>query len=558
MIKLSEEQNLNKILIIEDEPDISDYLFETLELSGYAVRQAYDGIDGLSKIQEFKPNLILLDIMMPRMDGLEVCRRIRADQSMRSIRIIFITAKGSLEEKLEGFQAGANDFIVKPFSSSELLARIEAHLRIDTLTRDLELSEKRYRQLIEHSPDGILLFSDESKLLFVNSRFKSLVPAKLSDIATGQTASELSRLSPLFSEIGRLITKVHETRLIVTRTIATSFTAPLPSVLEIRGIPSELPGTRMPLVQIVLRDVTEKHNMEKILARTEKINSLGILTAGIAHEINNPLTGISNAIQILKKDSIDSVKKNEILELILTNIGRITRIIDDLQVFSRQERFDSDSFDLVAVINETLKLLRYQSDHEKIDLLFEPAPQAVRVEGSKSQFQQLMVNLLLNAIQAIDGSGTVRIELTRTEAPASSAIIKIIDTGCGIPEDQLDQIFDPFFTTKRDWRGTGRGLAVSHRIVQLLKGSISFYSRPGQGTNSHAHPSIADCIILKRSRANSFSSSANFFQSFCFFINRCAASPIFLDLLQQVYASRMPRRRSSSLTLQLFPDGEPL
>lgn len=483
MIKLSEEQNLNKILIIEDEPDISDYLFETLELSGYAVKQAYDGLEGLDKIREFKPNLVLLDIMMPKIDGLEVCRRIRADEAMRSLRIIFISAKGSLEEKLEGFQAGANDFIVKPFSSSELLARIEAHLRIDTLTRDLELSEKRYRQLIEHSPDGILLFSDESKLLFVNSRFKSLLPTKFSQIEIGQTIRGLCNVSSLFCEIEKLIQKVHSTGLIVARTVSTNFPSNLPSVLEIRGIPSELPGSKTPLVQIVLRDVTEKHNMEKILARTEKINSLGILTAGIAHEINNPLAGISNAIHILKKDSFDINKKNELLELILANISRISRIIDDLRVFSRQERFDSGSFEIGSVIEETLKLLRYQNDNDKISMQFVCEAGPLIVEGSKSQFQQLMINLLINASQAIDGAGQVIIEATRSDSPSSSsAIIKIIDSGCGIPEDQLDQIFDPFFTTKRDWRGTGLGLAVSHRIVQLLKGTIHIASKEGNGT----------------------------------------------------------------------------
>ncbi len=135
--KQTDNKALNRILIVEDEPDISDFLYETLSLSGYEVAQAYDGIEGLEKIAEFKPSMILLDIMMPRMNGLEVCRKIRATESMRSIRVIFISAKGSLEEKLEGFQAGASDFIVKPFSSSELLARIEAHFRIDSLSRDL-------------------------------------------------------------------------------------------------------------------------------------------------------------------------------------------------------------------------------------------------------------------------------------------------------------------------------------------------------------------------------------------------------------------------------------
>ena len=480
---LTERQNLNRILIIEDEHDISDFLYETLSLSGYEVTQAYDGIEGLDKIAEFKPNLVLLDIMMPRMNGLEVCRRIRASGSMRAIRVIFISAKGSLEEKLEGFQAGASDFIVKPFSSSELLARIEAHLRIDSLSRDLELSETRYRQLIEHSPDGILLFSDDKRLLFANSRFKSMINISNNALETGSTIKQLCEISPLFKEVASLTKKVQDTRLIVTRTVATNFQRHQPSILEIRGIPSELPGAKTSMVQVVLRDVTEKHNMDKLLARTEKINSLGILTAGIAHEINNPLTGISNAIQMLMKDSVNLDKRQEMLDLILANISRITRIIDDLRVFSRHERLDSDRFELIPVIEETLKLLRYQNEGKRVEMQLQHDGRRYLAEGSKSQFQQLMINLLLNAVQAIEGNeGKVRVELTQAQLPVPSAQIRIIDNGCGIPEEQLEQIFDPFFTTKRDWHGTGLGLAVSHRIIQLLKGTIAVISKPGQGT----------------------------------------------------------------------------
>ncbi|MDN5279351.1 MAG: hypothetical protein PWR01_3316 [Clostridiales bacterium] len=471
---------LNKILIIEDEPDISDYLYDTLAMSGYEVRQAYDGLEGLEKINQEKPNLVLLDIMMPRLDGLEVCRRIRANDATRGIRIIFITAKGSLEEKLEGFQAGANDFIVKPFSSSELLARIEAHLRIDMLSRDLEFSERRYRQLIENSPDGILLFSPELKLLFVNSRFKSILPGKLENIEIGQSIQSLANTSLVFGEISALLEKVKATGLIVTRTISVSMQKGHTTFLEIRGIPSEVPGSNGMMFQIVMRDVTEKNNMEKVISRAEKINSLGILTAGIAHEINNPLAGISNAIHILKRDSIEKEKKDELLELILSNISRISRIIDDLRVFSRQERYEADAFELVSAIEETLKLLRYQRENDQIEIEFETNGLAPKIEGSKNQFMQLMINLLLNASQAISGTGTIRVEINETVN--NSVMIKVSDTGCGIPDDQLDQIFDPFFTTKRDWRGTGLGLAVSYRIVQLLKGSITVVSTVDKGT----------------------------------------------------------------------------
>lgn len=477
----SPESLLNKILIIEDEPDISDYLYDTLAMSGYEVKQAYDGLEGLEKIKNEKPNLVLLDIMMPRLNGLEVCRRIRADAETRATRIIFITAKGSLEEKLEGFQAGANDFIVKPFSSSELLARIEAHLRIDMLARDLELSERRYRQLIENSPDGILLFSPDFKLLFANNRFKSIMPGRFENVEIGMTIDALRANSIVFSEIATLLEKVRDTRLNVTRTFSISSQKGHTGFLEIRGIPTEIPGARNLMYQVVMRDVTEKHSMEKVISRAEKINSLGILTAGIAHEINNPLAGIANAIHILKRDSLDSHKRNEILELILSNISRISRIIDDLRVFSRQERYEGDNFELLPVIEETLKLLRYQRENDQISIEFHTNSLNPRISGSKNQFQQLMLNLLLNASQAISGTGRIIVELLTGETP-NSVIIKVIDTGCGIPPDQIDQIFDPFFTTKRDWRGTGLGLAVSYRIVQLLKGTITVTSQVDKGT----------------------------------------------------------------------------
>lgn len=476
-----ENHQLNKILIIEDEPDISDYLYETLAMTGYEVWQAYDGLDGLEKATHLKPNLILLDIMIPKINGIEVCRKIRNNLDTRTMRIIFITAKGSLEEKLEGFQAGANDFIVKPFSSSELLARIEAHLRVDVLARDLELSEKKYRQLIEHSPDGILLFSPDSRLIFASSRLEDISPKLKGPVTENEHISSLATKSPIFNEIAKLLEKVNETRMILTRVILSTSKGQT-SYIEIRGIPSELQGAHSPMIQVVIRDVTEKFKMEKIISRAEKINSLGILTAGIAHEINNPLTGISNAVHLLKKNKIDPMKKAEIIELIFGNINRISRIIDDLRFFSRQERYESGTFEIAPAIDEVIKLLRFQRESDKIELRFSHQGTKLYLAGNKSQFQQLVVNLLLNSYQAISETGTILVNLTQSSDNPPTAILEIKDTGCGIPDDQIEQVFDPFFTTKREWKGTGLGLAVTYRIAQLLKGNISVTSKVDQGT----------------------------------------------------------------------------
>jgi two-component system NtrC family sensor kinase len=222
--------------------------------------------------------------------------------------------------------------------------------------------------------------------------------------------------------------------------------------------------------------------MEKVLSRAEKINSLGILTAGIAHEINNPLTGISNAIQILKKSTLAIEKREDLLDLVLTNIGRISRIIEDLRVFSRQERVETGSFSLIPAIEETLKLLSYQKENDQIKIDFEHSNEDLSLVGSKNQFQQVMVNLLLNSSQAIFGEGFIKVRLVK-DTDKGTVFIEIKDSGCGIPESQIEQIFDPFFTTKRDWNGTGLGLAVSYRLVQLLKGTITVKSKENVGTS---------------------------------------------------------------------------
>ena len=153
-----------KILIAEDEPDNNEFLAELLSLSGYEVDQAFDGEQGLAKVEEFEPDLVLLDIMMPKIDGLEFCKRIRAKQDYRNLKIIFITAHGNLEEKINGFNAGADDFLSKPFAPSELLANC-AQLRLSNSQRNSLHLKRRHRMQWKHAR-WINLVSEDFKLEF--------------------------------------------------------------------------------------------------------------------------------------------------------------------------------------------------------------------------------------------------------------------------------------------------------------------------------------------------------------------------------------------------------
>ena len=467
-----------RILIIEDNRDTGELLQQTLEDEGYEIFQAFDGGEGLKKAGSLNPDLILLDIMMPSMDGIEVCRQLRTQSPKRSIPILILTAKDALSEKLRAFKAGGDDYITKPFIISELLARIQAHLRVQTLKKDLELSEERYGRLLENSPDGILLLSPGLQLLYHNSKFTEILQGKSPEPLTGRILANLFPVSDLFREIDEVIGEAARQQQTVIRQVQLSASNHRTVYLEILGMPIRVSGAQVGMFQVIARDITQRRRMEEALIQAEKINSLGILTAGIAHEVNNPLTGISNAVQLLKTGKLAPERQSELCDLILNHIDRIVKIIKDLRIFSRPHENIPEVFSLQEAIQETLDLTKYQA-HHKIEMIFESSPEPLTIFGDKNQFQQVMINLLVNAIQAIPDKGSIHISLRRE---GDEAHISLEDTGCGIPSDQLSQIFDPFFTTKRDWKGTGLGLAVSYRIIQLFKGTLAVQSTLSKGS----------------------------------------------------------------------------
>ncbi len=468
-----------QILVIEDDQDANNLLNDTLLEEGYEVRQAYDGLQGWEMIQSQLPDLVLLDVMMPNLDGFELCQRIRANPSTRAVPVLLLTAKSDFTDKMKGFQLGSDDYITKPFVINELLARIRAHLRIQHLQRELAISERRYRELIENSPDGILLLSPQGELLFYNARFGEVLKGRTQEPLTGRILHALYPISDLFREIGGLVKAIDERGGSVTRETTLSVTNGRNIYIELVGMPIRDHLGKVVMNQVVVRDITQRRRMEEALLQAEKINALGILTAGIAHEVNNPLTGISNAVQLIRTGGLEAAKVDEICGMVLNHTERIARIVRDLRIFSKPQGSNPEVFSLQEALQETVQLVRYQVDASLINLkVF--LPEAIcSCFGDKHHLQQVFINLLLNAVQAIEERGRVTVRLTRE---GERAVVTVEDTGRGIPSSQLGRVFDPFFTTKQNWRGTGLGLAVSYRIVQIFKGTISVRSQEGRGT----------------------------------------------------------------------------
>jgi two-component system, NtrC family, sensor kinase len=230
---------------------------------------------------------------------------------------------------------------------------------------------------------------------------------------------------------------------------------------------------------LVLEDISARVQLEEQLQISEKMASIGLLAAGVAHEVNTPLTGISSFVQMLMDGAEPDDPKTKVLEKIEKQTFRAARIVNGLLNLSRPAQVDSGPVDINAVINDVLSLLDHQMRTGRIQVRKELDEVGPVVQGTEYKLQQVFLNLFLNARDAMAKGGWLTIV---TRADSSHASIEIADTGLGIPAEQLSRIYDPFFTTKEIGKGTGLGLSITYGIVQEHEGTIACESAPGQGT----------------------------------------------------------------------------
>ena len=384
------EEPRHTILIVDDEPFNLDLLEQEL-MDDYEVVQAGDGPEALRQADSRDPDLILLDVQMPGMSGLEVVEKLRQSPEHVTTPVIMLTAHSGLDAQVEGLDAGADDYITKPFEPDDLHARIRSALRIGQLQKDLA----RERNELEQA----------------------------------------------------------------------------------------------------LKDLQEK---ESQLVQSEKMAGLGRLVAGIAHELNNPIGFIyanmdhfrryvGELQEVCGTASLDpqsaerSQKAFDVLGRLVESCSngseRIKRIVEGLRTFSRLDEAERKAVDLHEGIDSTLDLLEHHlKERIEVQKAYGDLP---LVECYAGQVNQVFMNLLTNAADAIEGEG--QIEITTT-TDGDTVRVSIRDTGAGIPAENLSSIFDPFFTTKEIGKGTGLGLSISYGIVQKHDGDIEVQSEVGVGT----------------------------------------------------------------------------
>ncbi len=229
---------------------------------------------------------------------------------------------------------------------------------------------------------------------------------------------------------------------------------------------------------IVIEDITDRANLEEQLRLSEKMAAIGLLAAGVAHEVNTPLTGISSFTQMLLERSEAGDPKTELLEKIERQTFRAAKIINSLLNLARPSGTDAGPVDLTGIIGDVLSLLEHQFKLSHVQVRKDLSGPLV-VRGVDYKLQQVFLNLFLNARDAMPKGGWLTV---RTGVQDDDAFVEVADTGVGIPTEHLARIYDPFFTTKAEGRGTGLGLSVTYGIVQEHGGTLVCESKPGQGT----------------------------------------------------------------------------
>jgi two-component system NtrC family sensor kinase len=346
-------------------------------------------------------------------------------------------------------------------------------VKADELDRMREFSEN----ILESLNDGLAVLDRDDRVVRWNRRLEELYGVRHED-AVGRRLEEI--LDAGFFEILRSGRRESPDGAAIYRVpIASRHASPRRLLVNVATTPLRDMAGAIAGTIVVVEDISSRVQLEEQLQISEKMASIGLLAAGVAHEVNTPLTGISSFVQMLMQSTEPDDPKAQVLEKIERQTFRAAKIVNGLLNLARPAQVDSGPVDVNAVINDVLSLLEHQLRTGRIQVRKELSTPAPIVLGIEYKLQQVFLNLFLNARDAMPKGGWLTIV---TRPSGDSATIEVADTGSGIPADQLSRIYDPFFSTKDIGKGTGLGLSITYGIVQEHGGSITCDSEIGQGT----------------------------------------------------------------------------
>jgi PAS domain S-box-containing protein len=498
--------------------------------------------DGIRRARLERPDTILLDIQMPGMDGFQATRLLKAYPGTQHIPIILVTAhRADSSCKVKGLEFGADAFLSKPIDETELVAQIKAMVRIkrsedalreerDTLEglvtkRTFDLmranealkenlaclaeSEERYARAVRGTSDGLWDWNIVTGEYYTSTRWKELLGFS-DDELPNHVDSYLSRLHPDDAPLVRGALQAHLTKRVpydVELRLRTKNDDYL--WFRSRGEADWDEGNVAVRMAGAITDITERGQMEEQLRQSQKMEAVGQLAGGVAHDFNNILTVIAGYANILKMDLPRETQQMEVVEQIIVASERAAQLTRGLLAFSRKQAMAPKRINLSEIVRPVEKFLG-RIIGEDIQLKTELVPEPLPVFVDIGQIEQVLINLAANARDAMTNGGVFRIatavqevdeSFARAHACGASgryAVITVSDTGKGMDAQTRKRIFEPFFTTKELGKGTGLGMAIVYGIVKQNKGFITVCSKQGEGTVFSIYLPLLDDRRLER------------------------------------------------------------
>ena len=397
------------ILIIDDDSNNLAIVSAILEEYSYTIYVAEDGESGISRAVRTRPDLILMDVLMPGIDGFETCRRLKSIEGTRDIPVIFMTALAETEHKIKGFEAGAVDYVTKPLQREELLARVGVHLRLRSLARELQVANESLEKRVEERTLTLANMNEELQKEIVGRR---LVEEALATLNRG-------------------------------------------------------------LEQRIAEEVEKNLQKDRILFHNARLAAMGELLNNIAHQWRQPLNNIALLLQgclhEYKQGKADTDSIVSCVGRCMEIISQMSKTINAFQSFFTPEG-DRGEFDPFDMVEKSAAIVRASYEQNGIDIQI-VNDGTVPISGFGIEFSQVVLNILNNAKDVMLERGTAdpKVEI-RCGSEDGKNKITISDNAGGIPEEIIDKIFDPYFTTKFKSQGTGLGLYMSKIIVEKNMG----------------------------------------------------------------------------------------
>jgi two-component system cell cycle sensor histidine kinase/response regulator CckA len=496
-----------RILVVDDEANDRQLLEVLLAAEGFTIVTASSGAQALAVIALDPPDLILLDVMMPDMNGYQVAEAIKGDPKLAPIPVVMVTMLDDREAMMRALAAGAEDFLSKPVHRAELYMRVRNLLRlkaygdhqgrqseslereVGSRTAQLLASEQRYRVLFENAKDAISVLTPNGFVREMNQRWADIVGVPREQL--------IGRHLRDFAPRGEGPKNIESFRQMATSGDAVSGPVKIAkadgSILLMEFSQAKIEVAGEALVLAIGRDVTEHRQLEEQLRQAQKLEVVGQLAGGVAHDFNNILTAILGFCELLLTElGPNHVGLTDVFE-IKTAGERAAGLTRQLLAFSRKQILQADVLDINGVIKGMEPMLR-RLTAAHIDLVVSLQRDVRAIKIDPTQLEQIVINLLVNASDAMPRGGKLTIETSNVRldetyrgrhlpvTPGEYVLLAVSDTGVGMDEATTRRVFEPFFTTKELGKGTGLGLATVYGIVKQSGGDIWVYSEPGHGS----------------------------------------------------------------------------